>query len=291
MHSLAHYALLGSLVSGAAGALILVTVTVKHGLRRNALPDADQAPEDIARRQRTVRLADTVAVLCFAIAAGLGVVGLMQHTRAVPPPVVALDEGPVAERLAAVEKRLATAELELQSRGGAAPELRAWEDRLLQLESRLGAVEERAAIVERRAPAPKAPTPRAIAPAAAVTPRPAPRAVPAPVPSASPRVAPAEPVAPPVQAAVPAPEPRAPVVTPEPPVASVTPPPPAVVTPRPVAAASPRREPIPPKPQPAEESVPILEKIRRDWDEVKMNARRGGDDWREGWDQIKRLFR
>jgi hypothetical protein len=275
MHSLAHYALLGSLLAGAAGALILIAVTVRHGLKRRGLPDGDEVPEDVVRRHRTVRLADTAAVLCFAISAGLGVVGLMQHTRAVPPPGATADEGQVAERLSALEKRVASAELELQSRSGAAPESRVWEDRLVRLESRLGAVEERAAIVERRGPAPRAPLPRAVAPAA-VTPRSAPKAVPAPVvPSASPSVPPPETVVPPARATAPL-DPPAPAVTTEPPVASI---PPA------------RREPAQARTEAADDDVPILEKIRRDWDEVKRHARRGGDEWREGWDQIKRLFR
>src|SRR5258705_223180 len=74
---------------GAAGALVLTIVTVQHGLKRRVVPDADQAPEAAARRQRRVRLADTVAVLCFAVSAGLGVVGLMQQTRAVPAAMAA----------------------------------------------------------------------------------------------------------------------------------------------------------------------------------------------------------
>jgi hypothetical protein len=32
------------------------------------------------------------------------------------------------------------------------------------------------------------------------------------------------------------------------------------------------------------------DKLRRDWDTIKHHARRGGDEWREGWAQLKRLF-
>ena len=38
------------------------------------------------------------------------------------------------------------------------------------------------------------------------------------------------------------------------------------------------------------EELSLGEKLRRDWDEIKREARRSGDDWREGWDRLKRLF-
>ena len=63
MHSLAHYALFGSLVAGAIGALVLAAVTVKHGISRREGLDADQTPEDTARREHSVRVADSVRIV------------------------------------------------------------------------------------------------------------------------------------------------------------------------------------------------------------------------------------
>jgi hypothetical protein len=104
-------------------------------------------------------------------------------------------------------------------------------------------------------------------------------------------VVPPAPATAPPPATAPTPEPYAPVVITEPPVATVAPPP-AVAPPRSASVTPPRpASAAPPRPAPAERDLPILEKIRRDWDEVKTHARRGGDEWREGWDQIKRLFR
>src|SRR5438105_3047714 len=121
MQSLAHYALLGSLVAGAAGTIVLAVITLKFGFKRSAATDPEEPLDDTARRQRMIRLADTAAVLCFAVAASLGVVGLMQHTRGVTPAVAASDEPRVAERLEALEARLAAT---------ASPEWRSWEERL-----------------------------------------------------------------------------------------------------------------------------------------------------------------
>ena len=285
MHSLAHYALLGSLLAGAVGALALVAVTLKYGFKRRDPSDPDVPPEVVARRQRTIRLADTVAVLCFAVAAGLGVVGLMQQTRdGVTPVVATVAEGPVVDRLHALEKRLSSAEGELQARGTVTPEWRAWEDRIARLESRLGAVEERAAVAERRAPAP-AP----VAPAASAASQPGPlkraahaKRLPAPAaPSAPPREALPATIATP-EVAPPKAEPSAPLAA----VAAPAPPPP------PASIARGPREPARPKVEaPAPADVSIAEKIRRDWEAMKRDARRGGDEWREGWDQIRRLFK
>ena len=274
MQPLAQYALLGSLVAGGAGAIVIAAVTLKHGFRRSVTVDEDEAPEHTARRQRLIRLADTVAVLCFAVSAGLGVVGLMQHTRGVPTAIAASDDGGrLAERLEALESRLAVAPTPV-------PEWRAWEERIARLESRLGAVEERAAVAERRdvrprmAPAAVAPapsTPRSVPPATAAKPYPSPPVLPPP--SASPRLSsPTEALAIPEPAPLPQPE-----VTPRP-VAPVTT---AAVIPR--EAPRPRVETPPAQPS-------LGEKIRRDWASVKDHARKSGDDWREGWDRVKGLF-
>jgi hypothetical protein len=59
--------------------------------------------------------------------------------------------------------------------------------------------------------------------------------------------------------------------------------PPARVEPR--ARLEPPTRAEPPAAEPS-----LAEKLSRDWDEIKRHARRGGDDWREGWGQLKRLF-
>jgi hypothetical protein len=232
MQSPAHYALLGSLLAAAAGAVVLATVAVKHGFRRRVVHDDEQNPDAAACQHRIVRLADTVAVLCFAVSAGLGVVGVMQHTRAVPAPVAATDPA-MPERMRALETRVAAAELALE-RHPSSPEWRAWEERLARLESRLGAVEERAVSAERRAIASEH--------ASRARRDDRPRALPASPPRAAP--------------------------------------PPALREPE--ASASPRTAPA---------ADPTLgEKIRRDWETVKAHARRGGDEWRDAWGQLKGLF-
>jgi hypothetical protein len=189
----------------------------------------------------------------------------MQHTRAIAPAVAATDDAGLVDRLHALEKRLATSELELQARGSTPPpEWRAWEERIARLENRLGAVEERAAVAARR---PATVTPRAVAPAAAAAkPKPVPPPPSAPMPSASPQLSPAagdevvpEPVVPPKR------DTRVPAAT-------VTAP-----------VARPRMEAKP-------EDPGLGEKLRRDWDAIKRQARRGGDEWREGWAQLKRVF-
>jgi hypothetical protein len=290
MQTLAHYALLGSLLAGAAGAVIIATVTLKHGFKRAATEDDDEALEVTARRHRMIRLADTVAVLCFAVSAGLGVVGLMQHTRGtVAPPFASVDDGRLADRLQALEQQLAATQSALQSRASAAPEWRAVEERLARLENRLGAVEDRAVVAERRAisseqlarerrdgrprtaPAATAATPlRYVAPAAPAKTLPPPATLPAP--SAS--------LAPPSEAVVVGPDPAASIQTepaPRPAPAATA----AAAIPR--APVRPRVETPPPEPT-------LGEKLRRDWEAVKSGARRGGDEWRDGWDQVKRMF-
>lgn len=290
MSPLPHYAMVGSLVAGAAGAIILAIVTIIHGLRR-------REPVDTARRGQLLRLADTAAVLCFAVAAGLGVVALMRQSHGVPPGASS-EEGAVAERLQALETRIADAELKLQVRTPPPAELRAWEDRVVRLERQVGAIERSATAAARREERPRpasvpaarkvaapaawtplvtsAPAASAMPPATTATAAPAPTTAPAP-PSAAPRLAP--PTAASAEAgATQAPAPSAPA--------------PASTVPIPPEPQPPRAERPAPVERPARvEDLPLGEKLRRDWDEIKREARRGGDDWREAWDQLKRLFR
>src|SRR5262249_55922053 len=143
MQTVAHYALLGSLVAGAAGVLVLTIVTLKHGLRRRvATAEGAIEPQPVLR---PIRPADPVAVLSFAVAAGLGVFGLMQQTRTI---AAAGSDGRVAQRLDALEQRMARAEHGLAARQVAIAEPKAWDERLTRVERRLVGVEHRAAYVE-----------------------------------------------------------------------------------------------------------------------------------------------
>jgi outer membrane biosynthesis protein TonB len=214
----------------------------------------------------------------------------MQHTRTVTPAVAATDDAALVERMQALEKRVATTEVELQMRSGgsAAPEWRAWEERIARLENRLGAVEDRAAVAARRdersrtAPAtaarqvvPQA-SPRQIAPST-------PRAVTPPKPAPAP---------PPPQSVAPRPSPDEGESVSAPEVAAS----PRVEASAPVAAATPITPPAPPRESPRARVEPpaqdpsLGDKLRRDWDAIKRQARRGGEEWRDGWDQLKRLF-
>jgi len=33
-----------------------------------------------------------------------------------------------------------------------------------------------------------------------------------------------------------------------------------------------------------------VDKIRNDWEAIKREARRSGDEWRDGWRRLQRLF-
>jgi hypothetical protein len=89
----------------------------------------------------------------------------------------------------------------------------------------------------------------------------------------------------------------APVVSaPEPPPPSVSPPPapPSVSAPPhpPLASMPPTTARETPKsgPQSAPAEAALVDKIRNDWEAIKREARRGGDEWRDGWRRLQRLF-
>ena len=350
MQSLAHYALFGSLAAGIAGAVILALVTLQHEWRRrHPLPEGE---EESPQQVRTTRVADTLAVLCFAIAASLGVIGLTQQSRG---------GADITERMQRLETRLSGAESEIQSRGPSAPDFKSWEERLARLEGRLGAAEERASVADRRLGAAeervaatdrrvgateervatadrrahaaeklaresrderavrRAPHDDSARDAVMASPQLAP-APPAPVPGAA-KWAPVAPASVPPRSAPPTPERQetkpdaaakpdaatrpealsAPSAAPAPARTSVAADP-KLDTPRPevkpevakpaaprqTAQAAPSRASRAPAAKPSEPS--LGEKLRQDWQTIKREARRSGDDWREGWEQIRRLF-
>ena len=299
MQTFAHYALLGSLIAAAAGVLVLTAVTVKYGIKRRALLEGDDESDaaELSRRQRTVRLADTMVVVCFAVAAGLGVVGMTRHARvaAILPGV----EGALAERVQALERRIASAELQLQARAMATTDARPWEERIAHIESRLGSMEDRAANAEslsreRReekartvpvaVPVPRR-TPAVTKSIATAPPTASPRHAPA---SASPRLAPRDEggIGPDVkQEASASPPPLPTVTTPPPPIATAPPPPPIVAAP-----VLPPREASKPRVQTPPADPSLADKVRNDWETVKREAQRSGAEWQEGWRQFRRLF-
>src|SRR5437762_579631 len=75
------------------------------------------------------------------------------------------------------------------------------------------------------------------------------------------------------------------------PIVSTVPPTPSVSAPLPSSVASTAaRE----TPKSGSQSAPfepaLLDKIRNDWEAIKHDARRSGDEWRDGWRRLQRLF-
>jgi hypothetical protein len=110
MHSLVYYAMLGSLMAGAAGTFILVAVAVTYTLKSRRVLAGDLTAEDRARRRRVVRLGDAFALLCFAASAGLAIVGVVHQVHLASVAPAAVDRGAALARLDELEKRLASIE-------------------------------------------------------------------------------------------------------------------------------------------------------------------------------------
>ena len=316
MQTLARYALLGSLIAGAAGTLVLLAVTLKYGIRRRIAGDGDENAAPPARVLRSIRLADTAAVLCFAVAAAFGAIGLTQQTRTLAAGA-RTDDGRLLERLQVLERRIWRAEADLQMRA-ATPEPSGWDERVTRIERRLGTVEDRAANAERlarerrdeRSSAAVATTPRRSVPISApVTRVPEPAA--SVIPSASPGAA-----APSHRQIAREPKPQAefrslpavasvssvPPASAGPPSAAVVPPraeattpvavPAPVVAPASVAAAppTPPRDVTPSRaPAPVREPS-FAEQVASGWETLKRDVQRGGDEWVEGWRRMRRVF-
>ena len=148
MDSLGYYAVLGSVIAGAVGALVL-TVAITHrlwwrGRARTALPT------ERARQQLIIRLADTFALLCFAGSAALAVGSVLQQARATTVPDAAGNRGEILARFEALETRLGRLEVERQA--GVSAAQAAADDRIAHLERRVDAVEARATALMSRVP-------------------------------------------------------------------------------------------------------------------------------------------
>jgi hypothetical protein len=295
MATFAGFAALGSLVFAAAG--LVLTVMLRYGPRRrtdDARDDEVGETPEAARRVRTVRRAEGTALGCLAAAAALGVLGVMQHSPD--------SEDRLVKRIQALEHRLESAELELDSRAIAAAAIAAIEKRSATTNDG-GAKSERLA---REVPDADAHTPSVVKPphrnsGSVTTPKPAVSraAKSAGRPALSRPVENPPPVVPPPPEAAPSALADAPtsgtssLAAPASAAASPAPHAPVVSAPLPsVAAAPPSTErDVPRRGTPPDSSTPTLaEKVRNDWEMIKRAAREGGDDWADGWRRLRRLF-
>lgn len=125
------HALPAVILTSALGALLMCLLVFRYGF-----PGADEAqpsPADASRRLLLTRLGHAAAGVCFAISAMLGLVALIEGSRATTSADGLRSElGALRDRLASLEARLGPAE------------------------SRLGAVASRAGVTERRATAAEA---------------------------------------------------------------------------------------------------------------------------------------
>ena len=273
MATFAGFAALGSLVFAAAGSIALLTVMRGDGRR-----------------------APGIALGCFAAAAAFGVLGVVQHSPDSSDRLV--------ERIQALERRLESAELELESRAIAAAAIAAIEKRS-STTSDGGAKSERPAraVSDADAHTPSVGKPRQRKPGSMTTPKPAvsraannggrPAALSRRVEKPTPTVPP-PPDAAPSSLADASPTPgTSSLAAPASAAASPAPNAPVVSAPLPsVAAAPPLAErDAPRRGTPPDSSPPTLaEKVRNDWEMIKRAAREGGDDWAEGWHRLRRLF-
>ena len=285
MHSLVYYAILGSLIAAAAGTLILITVAVTHSLKRFDTSHGDPTPKQRARQARVVRLADSCALLCFAVSAGLAFVAVMQQARATSLAVAPRDGGEIMQGLRALESRVAQVERQQQAGGVVATEASTGEDRIAQLERRIDAVEARATPAASRVPkarAARTATPASLHAERTIAAQPHPETV-APMNITSPTPAPPAGVATPEAVATPNREHV--IVTPSrEPVAGS-----AVVAPPIGRSGSAGVAPPSAKGDVRDQEISVADQLRRDWAELKRDAAEG--QWRETWNGLKRLFR
>jgi len=298
MATFAGFAALGSLVFAAVGLVALLTVMRGYGPRRRtdaARDDEVDATREAARRVRTLPRAEGIALGCFAAAAALGVLGVVQHSPESPDRLV--------ERIQGLEHRLESAELELESRAIAAAAIAAIDKRSATTNDG-GAKSER---FPREAPDPDAHATSAVtAPhrnsGSATMPRPAVSRAANNVgrPALSRRVVNSSPIvssppeAAPSSLADTSPTSMAPGLGAPASAAASAPDAPVVPAPSPtVTAASPLTERDAPRRGTLPDSSPstLAEKVRNDWELIKRATREGGDDWAEGWRRLRRLFR
>jgi hypothetical protein len=126
---MAQYALTGNIVASVIGAIVLCVVIVKYGF----VSPLDE-PDGMIRRLLFTRLAHTVAAVCFALAAGLGVLvyALTSHAPAAPAPA-ARATSPGRDDIAALDARVGSIETTMRQIDGSLGKIL---DRLHDLERR-----------------------------------------------------------------------------------------------------------------------------------------------------------
>src|SRR5688572_28156998 len=104
MPTFAGFAALGSLVFAVAGVVVLLTLRLRYGAKRPTDVARDEPGEipEAAHRVRTVRRADGVVLGCFAAAAALGVLGVVQRSSS---------SDRLIERIQVLEQQLDAAEV------------------------------------------------------------------------------------------------------------------------------------------------------------------------------------
>jgi hypothetical protein len=296
MPTFASFAALGSLVFAAAGVVVLLTVTLRYRERPDAAGDEPGEIPEAAPRVSTVRRAYGIVLGCFAAAAALGVLGVVQRS---PDSVDRL-----VERIRALEHRLDAAEMELEARAVATAALATIDRRSATTND--GPKGER---FPREVPDADAHPPSvAKAPhgnSGSVTMQKEKPTVSRAANNAR-RPAPSQPVEKPSPSTQPPPEAAPTSLADESPTSvasSLAAPPSAPVSPASlspvVSAPLPSVAAAPPLAErdaqrrgtPSDSSHPTLaEKVRSDWEAIKRAAREGGDDWVDGWRRLRRFF-
>jgi hypothetical protein len=103
------HALTGNVLACIVGALVMTVLILKYGIA----PTADEPPERQLRRILLTRLAHTAALVCFAVAAILGLL-----VRAAPPPPPAVpatsEESEARRDVKALDSRIGAIESTVQ---------------------------------------------------------------------------------------------------------------------------------------------------------------------------------
>jgi hypothetical protein len=275
MPELAYSALTAVIFTSALGALVMCLLVFKYGFT----PDPDELPTAAVRRVFITRLGHAVAGTCFAAAAILAAVTLVDLTSVAPPAGPSHDRLVTDERLATLTTRVSAAEARLQRA----------DERVRRVEADLQKVGDD---LVSASPSRDTARPRVVAPPPSVSPSPP---IVAPPPSASMSPPPSKPDGPAVRADPPRPpvvvEPRAAAPAPKPtePVARTEAPQPSsfggsrVATPVPKLA-----KPAQPKTPPADD---LASRLRRDWEAVKRGFATAGSDFRSAVDEQGRSLR
>jgi hypothetical protein len=131
-------ALLGSLLLGAAGTLTLAAMAVGEMRHRRGEHDDERPPV----RMRASRRADAVALVCFAGAAALAMLSVVQHAR-LSDAAARAHRSEVDQQIQALEKKLEDTEARMSEKVSTAINAPGWRERITRIEQRLVNVEHR----------------------------------------------------------------------------------------------------------------------------------------------------